>query len=423
MSEELRFFYKRGLEKMDIILENLREDYRQKGKRNPIEHKKTRFKSDNSIYEKLHRKKREEYKDEEITQNINDVIGARIVCPFLSDIEDIKEKLRNHPDLKFIDEKDYIKEPKESGYRSYHIHAWVKVVIDNKERWVKTEIQIRTILMDMWASLEHKIFYKKGITLSKETESQIKELALLCQILDEELDKKKTDEKIEENSLKNILTSEEYSKMTKKYEAAQEHVMTEIRNIYKEYKYNETVTKEANPIEHIEKRIKPIDSLVKKLYNKMQEGIITNADDAINDIAGVRVVCSFKSDLIKIADIIEHKLGFEVVAIKDYFNNPKENGYSGYHIIVAVPYHHADGSIEKLKVEIQIRTIAMDMWAIVERNLRFKDLTPEERQKQLSRLARIRKKIDDQMEIIIEESKKLREKNNKKLVKTPTEKQ
>ena len=296
MSEELRNLYIRGQEELNIILNNIQNDYEQRGIRNPIEHKKTRLKSDESILEKLKRKNRKEYNDKEIIENINDVIGARIVCPFLSDVEVIKERLKENPNLIFIDEKDFISNPKKSGYRSYHMRVLVRIVRNNKVEYVKAEIQVRTILMDMWASLEHKLSYKKGINFSSETEKEIIDLASLCQELDEDLDKKKTDEKKKNNEFKDILTPEEYDRITQKYKVAQEFVMTEINDIYKTFKNNEIDKKEVNPIEHIETRMKPADSLVRKLYKKMKESIIVNIDESISDIAGVRIVCSFERD-------------------------------------------------------------------------------------------------------------------------------
>ena len=403
MSDKLIFICSRAEKNLQKILEYIREDFNQNKKRNPIEHIKTRFKRIDSILGKLKRKKITTETDESITENVNDIIGARVVCPFLSDIEEIKEKIKNHPDLKFISEKDYIKNPKDSGYRSYHMNVLEKVIIDNEEKWVKAEIQVRTILMDMWASLEHKICYKKGIILPEEIKNELKELALLCQILDEELDKKKTEEIKEEKDL-NLISEEEYRKLTQKYIYAKNEVLNKIEELNKNFKNKELLEpnmQNINPIEHIESRIKPASSLVNKLYTKMQEGTITSAEDAISDIAGVRIVCSFESDLFKIADIIKNTQGFEIEEIKDYVNNPKENGYSGYHLIVKIPYHHEDGFTEKVKVEIQIRTIAMDMWAIVERNLRYKNLTQDERQRQLQELARLRKNIDTKMNEII----------------------
>ena len=148
---------------------------------------------------------------------------------------------------------------------------------------------------------------------------------------------------------------------------------------------------------------------------------IESIENTISDIAGIRIVCSFLSDLEEIKSDLKEYLGLlnlEILKEKDYVNHPKENGYLGYHLIVNVPIPIAN-KIENIKVEIQVRTIAMDMWAIIERNLRPKDMTFEEREKELHALADIRDEIDNMMENIIKE---LKQDKPKKLTKTPTNK-
>lgn len=427
MTEELKNLYVKAYEKLEFILDDIQKDY--KKERNLVEHKISRIKTDTSILDKLERKKINDISDKSIKENINDIVGARIVCPFLNDIYKIRDKLMTRPELLPIDEKDFITNPKESGYRSYHLRFYIKVVDENnEEQLVKVEIQLRTILMDMWASLEHKIHYKKRIKLSETTNNRMKELSNKFHKYDVELDQKKTDEREEENQY-NILTDEEYDRLTQKYRFVGKQVYDIIKNLQESFQNKENDIKkenkdidfdieDINPIVYVEKRIKPSKSLLRKVYNKMQEGPIVSVEDAINDIAGVRIVCSFKRDLFKLVDIIENNLGFEVIKElgKDYVHYPKENGYSGYRIVVSVPYYHEDGSVEKVKVEIQIRTIAMDMWAIVERNLRYKNLTDEERNNYLELLAQSRDEFQDDMENVIEEVKELQNIHSKKLV-------
>ena len=163
------------------------------------------------------------------------------------------------------------------------------------------------------------------------------------------------------------------------------------------------------------------DLLAKAVTKETDDISVESIENTISDIAGIRIVCSFLSDLEEIKDVLKNHLGLEIVKEKDYVNYPKENGYIGYHLIVNIPIPIGK-QIEKVKVEIQVRTIAMDMWAIIERNLRPRNMTTEEREKELHALAAIRDEIDNTMESIIKEAKEIRESNSKSRNKTPTTK-
>jgi putative GTP pyrophosphokinase len=126
-----------------------------------------------------------------------------------------------------------------------------------------------------------------------------------------------------------------------------------------------------NPIEYIKKRIKKPESIVKKLRRDGYESTIENMINCINDIAGIRIVCSFTSDIYRLAEMIGRQNDLTVVSIKDYIKNPKESGYKSYHMLVTVPIFLSDRMVET-KVEIQIRTIAMDFWASLEHKLKYK---------------------------------------------------
>jgi putative GTP pyrophosphokinase len=126
-----------------------------------------------------------------------------------------------------------------------------------------------------------------------------------------------------------------------------------------------------NPIEYIKKRIKTPESIVKKLRRDGYESTIENMVNCINDIAGIRIVCSFTSDIYILAEMIGRQNDLTVVSIKDYIKNPKASGYKSFHMLVTVPIFLSDRMVET-KVEIQIRTIAMDFWASLEHKIYYK---------------------------------------------------
>lgn len=126
-----------------------------------------------------------------------------------------------------------------------------------------------------------------------------------------------------------------------------------------------------NPIEHIKSRLKTPESIVKKLKRDGREVSIDNMIEHLNDIAGIRIICSFTSDIYLIADMISRQADITVLNIKDYIKNPKPNGYKSYHMVVTVPIYLSEGPVDT-KVEIQIRTIAMDFWASLEHKIYYK---------------------------------------------------
>ena len=126
-----------------------------------------------------------------------------------------------------------------------------------------------------------------------------------------------------------------------------------------------------NPIEHITSRLKTPPSIVKKLKNDGKEVTIENMVEYLNDIAGIRIICSFMSDIYPIADMIARQADITVLHVKDYIKYPKANGYKSYHMVVTLPVCLTDGKVDT-KVEIQIRTIAMDFWASLEHKIAYK---------------------------------------------------
>ena len=137
-----------------------------------------------------------------------------------------------------------------------------------------------------------------------------------------------------------------------------------------------------NPIEYIKSRIKTPESIVKKLKRDGYESTIENMRNYINDIAGIRIVCSFTSDIYRLAEMIGKQNDLTVICVKDYIKNPKVSGYKSFHMHVTVPIFLSDRVVET-KVEIQIRTIAMDFWASLEHKLRYKKDIPADKAKYL----------------------------------------
>ena len=151
------------------------------------------------------------------------------------------------------------------------------------------------------------------------------------------------------------------------YDSALKKVNTKI-----EILNNEFVNRyDYNPIEHIKSRLKTADSIVKKLKKDGHEVTIENMLEYLSDIAGIRIICSFTSDIYQIADMIAKQSDVTVLNIKDYIKYPKPNGYKSYHMVVTIPIYLTDGPVET-KVEIQIRTVAMDFWASLEHKLYYK---------------------------------------------------
>lgn len=174
--KELMMQYQCAILEVRTKLDVLNNEFMSNAKRNPIENIKTRIKSPESIYEKLERKGCEKSLDS-IRENIYDVAGIRVICPFIDDIYSIAELLTNQDDIKIISKKDYIKNPKKNGYRSLHLVAEIPIFLSVGKKPVLVEIQIRTIAMNFWASLEHQIHYKKFSNSNADAVKQLSECA------------------------------------------------------------------------------------------------------------------------------------------------------------------------------------------------------------------------------------------------------
>lgn len=157
---ELMMMYRCAIREVQTKLEVLNDEFKTKSKRNPIDSIRSRVKSPISIFEKLERRGLE-ISVQSIVDNLNDVAGIRVVCPFISDIYDVANMLVSQDDVEVMEVKDYIKHPKPNGYRSLHYVIIIPIFLSTGKEYMKVEVQIRTIAMNFWASLEHQMHYKK----------------------------------------------------------------------------------------------------------------------------------------------------------------------------------------------------------------------------------------------------------------------
>lgn len=170
-----------------------------------------------------------------------------------------------------------------------------------------------------------------------------------------------------EKQIKNYEGVDSWKTIILLYNSALKEINTKLEILNDEFQH----VHQYNPIEHIKSRIKTPESIVKKLKKRGYESSIENMVKYVNDIAGIRIICSFTSDIYRIADMLAKQSDIRVISIKDYIKHPKESGYKSYHMLVSVPIFLSDGMAET-KVEIQIRTVAMDFWASLEHKIHYK---------------------------------------------------
>ena len=191
-----------------------------------------------------------------------------------------------------------------------------------------------------------------------------------------------------------------WKEVTLIYNSALKQISTKLEILNDEFQH----VHRYNPIEHIKSRIKTPESIVKKLKKHGYESTINNMVRYVNDIAGIRVICSFASDIYQIAEMISNQSDIKVISVKDYIVNPKPSGYKSYHMLVSVPVYLSD-RIEDTKVEIQIRTVAMDFWASLEHKIhyKFEGNAPEHIKEELVECAQMVSDLDARMLALNEE--------------------
>ena len=178
------------------------------------------------------------------------------------------------------------------------------------------------------------------------------------------------------------------------YNAALKEISTKIEILNDEFQHVHHYT----PIEHIKSRIKTPESIVKKLKKNGYEVNVQNMVKHVRDIAGIRIICSFTSDIYLIADMITKQGDLKIISLKDYIKHPKDSGYQSYHMLVSVPIYLSGGFVDTI-VEIQIRTVAQDFWASLEHKIyyKFEGKAPDYISRELQECSKIVAKLDERM--------------------------
>lgn len=184
---KLMAYYRCAMMEIETKFNVLNQEYSLQHDRNPINSIKSRLKSPFSIQDKL-RRKNLPISCSAIEENLKDVAGIRVVCSFLEDVYTLADALLKQDDITLIEMKDYIAHPKENGYRSLHLIVAVPIFLANEKRIMKTEIQLRTIAMDFWASLEHQLRYKKDTVFSESMTRELQDCASISTELDMRMD-------------------------------------------------------------------------------------------------------------------------------------------------------------------------------------------------------------------------------------------
>ena len=188
---ELMSYYRCAIMEVETKFNVLNEELSLQYDRNPIESIRTRLKSVDSIAEKLTRKGISlPLNVERIQEEIHDIAGVRVICSYPSDIYMLSEAFLRQDDIFLVERKDYIQNPKPNGYRSLHLIVEVPIFLHNRKKLMKVEVQFRTISMDWWASLEHKIRYKKDLGEANQAhiEQELKECAEISAALDKRME-------------------------------------------------------------------------------------------------------------------------------------------------------------------------------------------------------------------------------------------
>ncbi len=191
MFEQLRqlmIYYNCAMMEIETKFKVLNEAFSPQLVRNPISNIKCRLKSVESIKEKLERYGHP-FTLDSIEEHLNDIAGVRVTCPFIEDVYMLADALLRQDDITLISKKDYIENPKPNGYRSLHLIVIVPIFLAEEKQYVKVEIQLRTIAMDFWASLEHQLKYKKNFEYTDEMAQELFECADISSQLDKRIDK------------------------------------------------------------------------------------------------------------------------------------------------------------------------------------------------------------------------------------------
>lgn len=193
--QQMMMLYESGIREIKTKLDILSDESRISGKPNPIDSIKSRIKSPRSIIGKL---KRRGFPItlQSMIDNLNDIGGIRVICPFIEDIYTVADMLMRQDDLTLIEKKDYIANPKPNGYRSLHLILEVPIFLAERTQPVRIELQIRTIAMDFWASLEHQLRYKSDVEIPEHVSDDLKKCADVIAATDQEMQRIAKDLKV-----------------------------------------------------------------------------------------------------------------------------------------------------------------------------------------------------------------------------------
>jgi len=185
--QKIMMLYESAIKQIETKLDILNKEKTVNRSRNPIETIKSRIKSPDSIAKKLEKRK-EPITFESMINNLNDIAGVRVICPYISDIYNVRDMLLKQPDITLLKETDYIQNPKKSGYRSLHLVIEIPVYLSKTEHNVRVEIQLRTIAMDFWASLEHQLHYKNEADVPDSIRRELFRVAETIAMTDREME-------------------------------------------------------------------------------------------------------------------------------------------------------------------------------------------------------------------------------------------
>jgi len=184
--QHILMLYESGIREIKTRLDILNAESRISGKASPIDSIKSRIKSPRSIVRKL-KQRGFAISLQSMMENLNDIGGIRVICPFIKNIYQVADMLTRQDDLKLIERKDYIRSPKPNGYRSLHLILEVPIFLSNRTQPVRIELQLRTIAMDFWASLEHQLRYKSAVEVPPELSADLKVCADVIAETDQEM--------------------------------------------------------------------------------------------------------------------------------------------------------------------------------------------------------------------------------------------
>lgn len=231
--------YHIAVEELLVKFQYLIREYRGKGMYSPIEEVNGRVKKISSILEKMHKKKIE---FEDIENKIDDLAGIRIICQFVEDIDSVVNIIKNRSDMEIIKEKDYLNNPKKSGYRSYHLIIKYNVITLNGTKSINVEIQIRTLAMNFWATIEHSLQYKYKHNMPLHIRERLNGAAAAVIALDKEMSSVRDEIMDSQNSfqIKAQVVAEILNTIQNLYSAANKREIIKIQDeFYKVYKTGE----------------------------------------------------------------------------------------------------------------------------------------------------------------------------------------